>query len=150
LAGNNVRYPLRSFDDDFQIARRLAEQTGTIADTTDLLADIARGCHAALLFGVDRVHWHADGRIDHYNCAQFVAADGALLGAYDKMHPVVFGEYVPLADRFPILYKLTPLAGGLKVERKAGERKKSRAFAIAQYLLRNGSSAADPRAGFSR
>ena len=29
------------------------------------------------------------------------------------MYPVMFGEYVPLADRFPILYRLTPLPGGL-------------------------------------
>jgi apolipoprotein N-acyltransferase len=112
------RYPLRSFDDDFQMPVGSRSKKETIADTTNLLADIARGCHAALLFGIDRVHWHADERIDHYNCAQFVAADGTLLGAYDKMHPVVFGEYVPLADRFPFLYKLTPLAGGLKVGEK--------------------------------
>jgi apolipoprotein N-acyltransferase len=29
------------------------------------------------------------------------------------MHPVMFGEYVPFGDRFPVLYRLTPLPGGL-------------------------------------
>jgi apolipoprotein N-acyltransferase len=29
------------------------------------------------------------------------------------MHPVVFGEYVPLGDYIPALYALTPLSGGL-------------------------------------
>jgi apolipoprotein N-acyltransferase len=29
------------------------------------------------------------------------------------MHPVMFGEYVPLGDIFPSLYSLTPLSGGL-------------------------------------
>jgi apolipoprotein N-acyltransferase len=111
------RYPLRSFDDDFQMPPGRGKQE-VIADTTHLLADIARHYKAALLFGIDRVHWHGDGRIDHYNCAQFVAADGSLLAAYDKMHPVVFGEYVPLAEYFPFLYKLTPLSGGLKVGKK--------------------------------
>jgi apolipoprotein N-acyltransferase len=35
------------------------------------------------------------------------------VGRYDKMFPVAFGETVPLADRFPILYRLTPLPAGL-------------------------------------
>ena len=29
------------------------------------------------------------------------------------MHPVMFGEYIPLADYFPFLYRITPLTGGL-------------------------------------
>ena len=50
------RYPLRSFDDDFQMPRRRRKMTKqeAIADTTNLLADIAQHCHAALLFGIDR------------------------------------------------------------------------------------------------
>ncbi len=110
------RYPLRSFDDGFKMpADSKITKEEAAADTPSLLAKVAQNCHAALLMGIDRVHWHADGRIDHYNCAQFVAADGNLLAAYDKMHPVMFGEYVPLADYFPFLYQLTPLSGGLKV-----------------------------------
>jgi apolipoprotein N-acyltransferase len=114
------RYPLLSFDDDFEIPSQrdkqavIAETREAIAKTTNSLADIARHCHAALLFGIDRQHWQAMDRGDHYNSAQFVAADGSLLACYDKMHPVMFGEYVPLAEYFPFLYRLTPLSGGLK------------------------------------
>ena len=32
---------------------------------------------------------------------------------YFKMHPVMFGEYVPLGDIFPALYNLFPLPNGL-------------------------------------
>jgi len=115
------RNPLLSFDDDFRFpdgapGEKIRSKADWIAETPHLLADIARRCDSALLIGVDREHWHtyfAPG--DHYNCAQFVAADGRLLAAYDKMHPVMFGEYVPLAEYFPFLYRLTPLSGGLKV-----------------------------------
>jgi apolipoprotein N-acyltransferase len=80
---------------------------------TELLATTARELGAPLLIGLGRTHWLAGGRSKHFNTAQFVAADGGLLGHYDKMHLVMFGEYVPLADQFPFLYSLTPLPGGL-------------------------------------
>jgi apolipoprotein N-acyltransferase len=104
---------LYSFDDDFQVPPGARPKQELIADTTDSLAWIAGQCRAALLFGIDREHYHTMDKVDHYNSAQFVAADGRLLEVYDKMHPVVFGEYVPLADDFPFLYNLTPIKGGL-------------------------------------
>ena len=58
--------------------------------------------------------WHFDGRQPrHYNSAILVAPDGRIVARYDKTHPVLFGEYVPLGDWFPWLYALTPMSSGL-------------------------------------
>jgi apolipoprotein N-acyltransferase len=73
----------------------------------------------ALLLGMEALHCsnEADGSFaEHiYNSAQFVDPDGKPLARYDKMHPVMFGEYIPLAEYLPFLYKITPLTGGLTV-----------------------------------
>ena len=60
---------------------------------------------------------HEPPRWESFNAALFLDAAGRPLACYDKMHPVMFGEYVPLADRFPALYRLTPLPGGLTAGR---------------------------------
>ncbi|MBN1394111.1 MAG: apolipoprotein N-acyltransferase [Pirellulales bacterium] len=69
---------------------------------------LADALAAPLLLGIDRYHIDADGD-KVFNSAVHVARDGAVLDHYDKMHLVMFGEYVPLADRFPWLQGLTPL-----------------------------------------
>lgn len=58
--------------------------------------------------------WHFD---DHgskrYNSALLFDPDGNLRARYDKMHPVLFGEYIPLGETLPWLYRLTPMSNGL-------------------------------------
>ncbi|HEY2881953.1 MAG TPA: apolipoprotein N-acyltransferase [Pirellulales bacterium] len=76
-----------------------------------------------LLLGIDALHITNEGpdhyQEQHYNSALFVDSQGVPLARYDKMHPVMFGEYIPLADVLPFLYRLTPLTGGLTVGTKA-------------------------------
>jgi apolipoprotein N-acyltransferase len=81
----------------------------------DALAVYAQRYRTTWLVGLDRQVATPDaaGGVRHYNSALFLDGDGQVLARYDKMHPVMFGEYVPLAERFPILYRLTPLPGGL-------------------------------------
>jgi apolipoprotein N-acyltransferase len=81
----------------------------------DALAVYARRYRTTWLVGLDRQVATPDaiGGVRHSNSALFLDGDGHVLARYDKMHPVMFGEYVPLADRFPILYRLTPLPGSL-------------------------------------
>ncbi len=131
------RYPLLEIDPAERLPEAVVEQVLGAAPTEASAAlDAARQreCRAALeaerraalaayarrygthwLVGVDRqvVTPSAPGGSRHYNTAACLAATGRILALYDKMHPVMFGEYVPLTDRFPWLYRLTPLAGGL-------------------------------------
>ena len=86
--------------------RRLKE---VALDGRECMAEMAKRLDAALLVGVDRQHFGPDD-VHYFNSAAYVSRNGELLGYYDKMRRVMFGEYVPLADRFPWLQKLTPLS----------------------------------------
>lgn len=48
-----------------------------------------------------------------YNTAMLVDAQANIVDRYYKMHPVMFGEYVPFGETFPTLYNLFPLPNGL-------------------------------------
>ena len=76
------------------------------------LSIMARRFQAPLLLGMDTLVY-GPGQVDRYNSAVLVNREGAAVDRYDKMRPVMFGEYVPLAYYWPWLYRLTPLADGL-------------------------------------
>lgn len=95
--------------------RRLLER-----QRLDALVPFATRYGTTWLVGLDRQRILAAEplRWESFNSALFLDAEGRSLACYDKMHPVMFGEYIPLADRFPILYALTPLPGGLTAGRE--------------------------------
>ncbi len=88
----------------------------------DYLKLLTRKLGTALLVGIDRVHVFPDAQgkpdIRTYNSSVLVDTEGNLVGTYDKMHRVPFGEYIPFADWFPVLYRLTPLTGGIDAGRR--------------------------------
>ncbi|MCC6123625.1 MAG: apolipoprotein N-acyltransferase [Pirellulales bacterium] len=67
-----------------------------------------------ILVGLDTENYTASG-VQYFNSAAYVSKAGELLGRYDKIHLVMFGEYIPFADLFPWIYEkgLTPLSGGM-------------------------------------
>ncbi len=74
------------------------------------MARLAEKLGTALILGVATEHFGA-----HDDCvycsAAYVSHEGRLMGRYDKNHLVMFGEYMPLVDRFPWLQHFTPLTG---------------------------------------
>ncbi|MBW3543616.1 MAG: apolipoprotein N-acyltransferase, partial [Planctomycetes bacterium] len=74
-----------------------------------MLHELSQQTGAAMIVGLETFAADAD-RVRHYNSAVFVRPDVGLAGRYDKMHRVLFGEYVPLRDALPFLQHLTPFA----------------------------------------
>ena len=128
------RWPLLEIDPVERLPEAVVEEMLGPADADDRADDRQARCREALerqrfealetfamrygttwLVGVDRqvVTPRATGGAEHYNSGLFLDAEGHAIACYDKMHPVMFGEYVPLAETFPILYRVTPLPAGL-------------------------------------
>jgi len=85
-------------------ARILEQYTADIrsqaAECRLAMASLARQLDTPLVLGVDTIVFGATGpRV--YNSAVLVDRHGNVSGRYDKMHPVVFGEYWPWFDRYP-------------------------------------------------
>lgn len=61
-----------------------------------------------VLLGVDQQHFTSE-RTMHFNTAVHLSGSGQVLGTYSKSHLVMFGEYVPFTDWFPVLRRLEPV-----------------------------------------
>ena len=79
------------------------------------LSTYAKSYGTNWLVGVDKqvVTPSAVTGTQYFNCAVLLDARGQIRDTYAKMKPVLFGEYVPFAETFPWLYRLTPLPVGL-------------------------------------
>ena len=68
----------------------LTQDPGTLAAIAELLPE-----GTALVTGAYREELPRDGRAQYYNSIYVIADDGTIVEAYDKVHLVPLGEYVP-------------------------------------------------------
>lgn len=114
------RTGLRTFDPGFKLPPDVSHTTDEIASFgPNDLASLVRRLDSPVLVGIDRGHFRtptaddSDRPPQRFNSAVLVGRDGKIVGTYDKVHRVMFGEYIPFADWFPVLYRVTPLTGGI-------------------------------------
>jgi apolipoprotein N-acyltransferase len=86
--------------------------------TERILAQLVEQLASPLMVGLDTWRYTTNGQ-DHFNSATLIDRSGRIVGRYDKMHLVMFGEYVPFARWFPWIYQLTPIGGGLSAGEQA-------------------------------
>jgi apolipoprotein N-acyltransferase len=89
------------------------------AEVTRRLRDDADRTGAAMIIGIVTKVASQEG-LSSYNSAAFVTPSRGLSNRYDKIHRVVFGEYIPLREQLPFLRRLTPYAAGFGID--AGTR----------------------------
>jgi len=74
-----------------------------------LILDIPKRTHAFLLFGTPSYKIQK-GKVNHYNSAYLASPSEELVGKYDKIHLVPFGEYIPMQD---LLFFIGSLGEGI-------------------------------------
>jgi apolipoprotein N-acyltransferase len=79
------------------------------------LAQLSQMAGAAMIVGLETYDVDLKS-IRNYNSAAFLRPDGTLAGRYDKLHRVVFGEYIPFADVFPWLHRVTPFGSNFGID----------------------------------
>jgi apolipoprotein N-acyltransferase len=118
------RQHLVTLQDDSPIATA-ADLRASLGESTYLAARndlqvLTRETGSALIVGVDRVHArvgpaNAQGQptleYANYNSSVGVDRQGEIVGTYDKVHLLPFGEYIPLVDWLPWLRKYSPITG---------------------------------------
>jgi len=89
----------------------------TAKEYQPFVLDIPKKTSAFLLFGTPSFKLER-GKVNHYNSAYLVSPSGEIVGKYDKIHLVPFGEYVPLSD---LLFFIGSLGEGIG-NFKSGEK----------------------------
>ncbi len=110
----------RGFEDHF----REQQLEGIVAKCRKPVSDLAKELGVPMIIGIESSRYvgyrvsdkpsdsgsvRYDWDLECFNSAVLVSPAGEIQGPYNKMHRVIFGEYVPFADLFPWLQGLTPL-----------------------------------------
>jgi apolipoprotein N-acyltransferase len=99
-----------------QLEQHAALFEGRIRDAADALNQVwidgrREPRNISLLIGTETFVAGPTPRL--HNTALLIDPQGKIAQRYYKMHPVMFGEYIPLAKWIPWLYTVTPMSQGL-------------------------------------
>lgn len=79
-------------------------------DETNVSRSVRGPLKTPLLFGGIAIR-EVDDELRYFNTAYLTDAQGEIVGTYDKTYLLMFGEYLPFGEQFPILYDLSPNSG---------------------------------------
>ncbi len=85
----------------------------------EIMNDISLQAGAAMFLGLSRIDADEE-TYQAYNSVAFVDPKKGYQGTYDKIHRVIFGEYVPLKETFPFLKMFSPYPGGYELSAGKG------------------------------
>ncbi len=117
--GISFEQPLQLIPDWDSLESLRARVTDSIRHTQDKARWVSvEAGSVPLLVGMSWNHLRGS-EVDRYNAALLILPGGEIADRYDKMHPVMFGEYVPLANIIPWLEALSPMGPGLTAGRES-------------------------------
>jgi apolipoprotein N-acyltransferase len=116
------RVPLLSFEPGYKLPDHFTRPIGEMSTVgAKELARLVEAVGAPLLVGIDRAHYirsaENEGEDDvyrAYNSVVLVDRAGTIIGTYDKVHLVMFGEYVPFSSWLPLLKQISSLTGSVE------------------------------------
>jgi apolipoprotein N-acyltransferase len=79
------------------------------------LEEFSQSYGAAIIMGLE-ANVAEKHDLKTFNAAAFVRPDLGYSGRYDKIHRVIFGEYIPLRSVFPWLSDLTPFGANFGID----------------------------------
>lgn len=85
----------------------------------NVLNDLSTQAGAAMIIGIETDIAKKTG-IQKYNSALFVKPTTGIDRRYDKIHRVIFGEYVPLKKQLPFLQNFTPYGSNFGIAKGEG------------------------------
>ncbi len=110
-----ISSPDFSDDDLMQVAPAIPVEAWRLSNTNEMLTELSLQAGTPLIIGLDTAVADESG-FRHYNSAAFVRPDLGINGRYDKMHRIMFGEFIPLREMFPWLLRFTPYSSGFGID----------------------------------